>query len=1060
MLPLSSELRGELEKAVLNARAVSEAAAGAALVALAVDQERPFATMDDGQRRLRRALRARAKQLGNGSRTAGFQPLVEEVAYAQWHRMLFARFLAENHLLIHPGAGIPVTIGECADLAAEEGEADAWALASRYAGAMLPGIFRADDPAVQVRFAPEGRTALEAILANLPPAVFTADDALGWVYQFWQTQRKKEVSGSGRKIGAADLSAYTQLFTEDYMVRFLLENSLGAWWAGRHPGSPLLCEFEYLRFREDGTPAAGTFPGWPARAAEVTVMDPCCGSGHFLVAAFEMLRRMCMEEEGLTEREAADAVLRNNLFGLELDPRCTQIAAFSLALAAWKAGGYRPLPLPNIACSGIAVEGQLEEWTKLAGDDEQLCTAMERLYYLFCNAPDLGSLINPADVPLKDRMFTPDYTQVAPFLERALGKEISVDPSASVFGSAVVSVAHAARLLARTYTLVATNVPYLGFKKQDEVLKEFAKTNHPTAKMDLAAVFVERCRCFTALGGTQAIVTPQNWLSLGSYKHLRPKMLREQTWHHVSWLGPGAFKTISGEVVKPVLLILSNELPASDQMITGIDASRVRTAQEKALLLRQAPLETVVQSAQLRNPEARVSLKITAKGTLLRNYAFSPRGIVTGDSARWIRCFWEVSLPFGGWRYLQSTVETPQDFGGREQIVDWSSNGRGMLRPGLGNQAYGCQGVLISQMGSLPCTLYSGDLYDNNCAPIIPRDPKHLPAIWAFCRSPQFNEEVRRLDKKVNVTNATLVKIPFDLQYWQEIAGKAEPLPRPYSNDPTQWLFEGNPVDSTEPLQVAVARLLDYRWPQQKDDELYAYGDEDGIVCLPPVAGEQPAAERLRALLAAAYGEEWVPAEQERLLAAAGFAGKTLDVWLRDGFFKQHCALFHNRPFIWHIWDGRRDGFSALVNYHKLDAARLDKLIYTYLGTWIATQRAAADQGETGADGRLVAALELQRKLEAIRDGEPPYDIYVRWKPPHEQPIGWNPDLNDGVRLNIRPFVTAGVLRSRFTVNWNKDRGTNPDGSERLNDLHYTRAEKLAARAAVHASHSCEEAAS
>jgi len=90
----------------------------------------------------------------------------------------------------------------------------------------------------------------------------------------------------------------TQLFTEHYMVRFLLENSLGAWWAGRHPDSPLLREWDYLRFRDDRSPAAGTFEEWPARAAEITVMDPCCGSGHFLVAAADMLRKMRMEEQG------------------------------------------------------------------------------------------------------------------------------------------------------------------------------------------------------------------------------------------------------------------------------------------------------------------------------------------------------------------------------------------------------------------------------------------------------------------------------------------------------------------------------------------------------------------------------------------------------------------------------------------------------------------------------------------------------------------------------------------------------------------------------------------
>ena len=109
----------------------------------------------------------------------------------------------------------------------------------------------------------------------------------GWVYQFWQTQRKDEVNASGSKIGGADLPPVTQLFTEDYMVRFLLENSLGAWWAARHPDSPLVKTFEYLRYRDDGTPAAGAFPGWPDRAAEVTCMDPCGGSGHFVVAEFE-----------------------------------------------------------------------------------------------------------------------------------------------------------------------------------------------------------------------------------------------------------------------------------------------------------------------------------------------------------------------------------------------------------------------------------------------------------------------------------------------------------------------------------------------------------------------------------------------------------------------------------------------------------------------------------------------------------------------------------------------------------------------------------------------------
>ena len=257
------------------------------------------------------------------------------------------------------------------------------------------------------------------------------------------------------------------------------------------------------------------------------------------------------------------------------------------------------------------------------------------------------------------------------------------------------------------------------------------------------------------------------------------------------------------------------------------------------------------------------------------------------------------------------------------------------------------------------------------------------------------------------------------------------------------------------PLQVAVARLLGYRWPEQTDsDGLERFADKDGIVPIIPVANERSAADRLRELLAAAWGDEWSPSVEARLLADVDFANRTLDDWLMNGFFEQHVKLFQNRPFIWHIWDGLKDGFSVLVNYHKLDGPNLDRLIYSYLGNWISRQRAARDADVPGADVKLAAALELERKLKLIREGEKPYDIYVRWKPLAEQPIGWEPDLNDGVRMNIRPWIepfakqSDNPLRSRVNVKWNKDRGKNPDGSERHNDIHLSLAEKRAAREA------------
>ncbi len=192
MPALHPNLRNKLEKAVVKARDEAEAAARAALERLAVDRPKPFDHLDDEQRLLRNKLRAHARQLGDKLKRNDAQEithLVGECAYEHWHRMLFARFLAENSLLMHP-EGVAVTLEECDELAAEQ-RTDRWTLAAEYASRMLPQIFRPDDPLLQVTLAPEDKRTLERLVADLPTDVFTADDSLGWCYQFWQTKLKK-----------------------------------------------------------------------------------------------------------------------------------------------------------------------------------------------------------------------------------------------------------------------------------------------------------------------------------------------------------------------------------------------------------------------------------------------------------------------------------------------------------------------------------------------------------------------------------------------------------------------------------------------------------------------------------------------------------------------------------------------------------------------------------------------------------------------------------------------------------------------------------------------------
>ena len=369
-------------------------------------------------------------------------------------------------------------------------------------------------------------------------------------------------------------------------------------------------------------------------------------------------------------------------------------------------------------------------------------------------------------------------------------------------------------------------------------------------------------------------------------------------------------------------------------------------------------------------------------------------------------------------------------------------------------------------MSDLPTAIYLGYPFDSNMSAIVPKNMSHLIPIMCFCLSETYQQAVREIDDSIKPTNSNLIRVEFDLTYWQSVAAEKYPngLPEPYSNDLTQWLFKGDIATSTEPLQAAIVRLLGYRWPEQPKafDLVDALADDDGIVCIPGVRGEVPAAERVLEVLRTAYGSTWSDTVLHTLLTNAGCrAGLTLDDWLRNQFFDQHCKQFHHRPFIWHVWDGRKDGFSALVNYHKLNYKTLENLTYAYLGDWIKAQDADAKASKPGADLRLEVAQDLQAKLKFILAGEPPYDIFVRWKPISEQAIGWHPDLNDGVRMNIRPFAEAGILRKMPNIKWTKDRGNEPErardefpwfwsGStftgDRANDVHLMNDEKAAAR--------------
>ncbi len=1235
MTTLDKALRSKLENTIKEARTIAENAATASLKRLGVSESDPPNYLNENERDLRRKLRFHARLLGDkrdvNKKTQAINHLIEEVAYEHWHRMLFARFLAQNNLLMYSrnGTYIHLTLQDCEELAISENANNGFELAARLATKMLPQIFRINSPVFSLNFAPEYQSGLQKLLQALPEDVFTATDSLGWVYQFWQSIRKDEVNNSETKIGPNEISPVTQLFTEPYMVSFLLDNTIGAWFAlkrlskddllnatsedelrdkSKIDGVPL----EYLRFVKNDNgqwqPMGGTFEGFADNLKDFKLLDPCCGSGHFLVAAFLMIVPIRMELEKIEIKEAIDSVLSENLHGLEIDSRCVEIAAFNLALTAWKyydslgnlddaskhdneinvdhntQPDYRKLPNLNLACCGLEPNFTKDEWKHLFSDKDKIEPALDNLKEIFKNAPILGSLINPTksimgmftnlselidniersyvnekntkengakDISKIDNALeSTDAPESPATLESTITQEITDTFEVTVQAS---DLTKALVLLNKKYDFVITNVPYLNSNKQTDALKKFCTENYKEAKKDLATVFLERCLEFCKIGGNVSSVLPQNWLFLSTDKKLRMKLLKNEILNFIARLGPGAFQTpmwdfnvqlfsithtqnhsnindednaddISlGDVTrsstsqatvgsisfndeitsntgdrfnnginsnginsfKHVNTSNADDKSGSAHFIAGLDVSKHKQPSNKAASLKSSEIKLIDQAKQSLNPDYIIALDtLSQHKNSIGDYAYVGYGSKPGQTTRVTRQFWEIfPIDYDYWSLMESTPDGINLFSGKTELcisVEQTEK-QNIVGFGIrGSEAWEKNGVIFSKMSALPSAFYLGYFYDDNTYTITPFDKMHVTVFITYIMSKDFPNDLRKYNQKVSVTRKCVDFLPFDLEYWQKVASEKYPngLPKPYSDDPTQWLFHGHPAKSTNPLQVAVARLIGYQWPAETDKDMELSEEariwiakcEDmdiciensGIVCIPSVLGKEPASDRLMNLLAKAYSNDWNSSKLDEILNPVNNNSSNIEEWLRNKFFAQHCKLFYERPFIWHIWDGLKDGFAALVNYHKLDKKLLETLIYTHLADWINKQQTNKANNIEGSDEKIVAAQNLKNSLESILKGEKPYDIFIRWKSINQQPIGWEPDINDGVRLNIRPFISvpdvktrgAGVLHDKLKIEWNKDRGKDTDISpwyhvfkgDRINDHHLTLKEKQDAR--------------
>ena len=378
-------------------------------------------------------------------------------------------------------------------------------------------------------------------------------EIIGWLYQYYNTEPKAKVFArpSGQKIKKEEIPAATQLFTPDWIVRYMVQNSLGRMWVEGHEADPEKLNWQYY------LPEAEQEPEVVEKLTkireeyknknieDIKFLDPCMGSGHILVYAFEVFMQLYIEN-GYDERDAAESILTNNLYGLDIDRRAFQLAYFALSM---KAREYNR----RILSKGIELHiCAIEESNGLENAIEELHipadSLVARTVKAFADAKEYGSILN---IPAEDYGEVRDYVQ-------------GLDEGSNLFASAAIgelkkrvpALVKQAEIMSKKYEIVVTNPPYMGGGMSTK-LSDFVKKHYKDSKSDLFAVFIEKCANYTQTNGYQSMLTQQAWMFQSSYVKLREKIQKKNV-INMAHLGPRAFEEIGGEVVQTTSWIMLN----------------------------------------------------------------------------------------------------------------------------------------------------------------------------------------------------------------------------------------------------------------------------------------------------------------------------------------------------------------------------------------------------------------------------------------------------------------------------------------------------------------------
>ncbi len=645
----------------------------------------------------------------------------------------------------------------------------------------------------------KGETVLTRLL-EIPEEAFLQDvEIIGWMYQFYISVKKDEVFASKKTITKDTLPAVTQLFTPDWIVRYMAENSIGRIWIESYPNSSLKSDMKYYVADPEQTQEIkrkiDAVKYQNVRPEDIKVIEPCCGSGHILVYVFDLLFKM-YEEKGYQPREIPSLILKNNIFGLDVDKRASQLASFALIMKArslnskFFSESYYVAPYvyeiwDSRLLLSLGYKKQLED-LKLLSESE--IDDIEYIIESFRYGKTIGSLLKIK--PL-------NYDRI----ENSI-KTIETKAVPNLFNTTFLSdgikllkrLVKQAKVMSGKYDVMITNPPYIGISSMESPVKDYAITFYPNSKSDMFAMFMETE--FVKPNGFYAMINMHSWMFLSSYEKLRKSILTTKEIVNMIHLGAHAFEAIGGEVVQTTSFVIRNvNIGGNGVYFRLVDSSNKEQDFLQNVEKSGGGVHFVANAAKLLNlpgePIAYWISSIIANILSIDKFDtyFEPKaGLSTGDNDQFLKLWFEVNLNdiyFTATDCIQAMYTGKKWFpyskggsfrkwyGNNEYIVNWQDNGKeiasfvgpdGKLRSTIRNrQYYFSEGGAWSSLASGPFSMRyvpKGFIFDSKGPMCFPKDESLVCYMVANLNSNVVNVLLNILSPTLDYSVGALAKIP------------------------------------------------------------------------------------------------------------------------------------------------------------------------------------------------------------------------------------------------------------------------------------------------------------